>query len=269
MDQQILEDAKTIQAVFFDVDHTFYDHGANKVFAKTIEACQKMQAKGIKVFLCSGRPYQEAKDIHLFDYMDYDGYIGCSGGIAYDAKQNVIYEHLFTDEQLKEIFAVAKAHDLTLLTFGQHQWINKEVDEEVERVLHTFHLVWPKVHEWNHEKIDAMACMATNDDVFEYFKHIEGLSYTRSNDAYIDFKRVGTGKAEAIKTIMANYGLEAGAFIAFGDSMNDIDMIKDARIGIAMQNATQKLKEAADLLCGPCYEEASIFNILKELGIID
>ena len=36
--------------------------------------------------------------------------------------------------------------------------------------------------------------------------------------------------------------------MAFGDNFNDIDMIRYARLGVAMGNAADEVKEAADIV---------------------
>ena len=45
-----------VKAVFLDIDGTWYDHKTNQIFKENIEAVKKLQEKGIKVALCSGRP---------------------------------------------------------------------------------------------------------------------------------------------------------------------------------------------------------------------
>lgn len=51
--------------------------------------------------------------------------------------------------------------------------------------------------------------------------------------------------------LMANlYGVELGQVVAFGDDYNDIDMLKECGIGVAVANALEPVKEAADEICG-------------------
>ncbi|MCH5162304.1 MAG: excinuclease ABC subunit UvrC [Clostridiales bacterium] len=55
-------------------------------------------------------------------------------------------------------------------------------------------------------------------------------------------------KGEALKRIAAHYGIDMSEVMAFGDSFNDIPMIKAAGLGVAMGNARQPIKLVADLV---------------------
>ncbi len=58
----------------------------------------------------------------------------------------------------------------------------------------------------------------------------------------------GASKGEALKKIAAHYGVDMSEVIAFGDSFNDISMIKAAGLGVAMANAREPIKIAADIV---------------------
>ena len=50
-----------------------------------------------------------------------------------------------------------------------------------------------------------------------------------------------------------------------GDGRNDIDMLKEADVGIAMGNACEELKKVADIVIG-CVDEDGIYTYLKNGG---
>ena len=55
--------------------------------------------------------------------------------------------------------------------------------------------------------------------------------------------------------------------IAFGDSMNDEEMLQTAGVGVAMGNASEQLKALADMVCDRC-ECDGIAKALEELNLI-
>ncbi len=57
-------------------------------------------------------------------------------------------------------------------------------------------------------------------------------------------------------------------YAAFGDSMNDQDMLEHAKLGIVMQNGDHGLHSFADYICGPSYED-SIYDTLQSFQFID
>jgi len=56
----------------------------------------------------------------------------------------------------------------------------------------------------------------------------------------------GAGKAAGIEELCKYYGVERQNILAFGDGENDISMLKWAGVGVAMANAGDAVKAAAD-----------------------
>lgn len=65
-------------------------------------------------------------------------------------------------------------------------------------------------------------------------------------DGYLFINSVGMGKARGMKILCDFYNIDIKDVIAIGDEMNDIDMLQEAGLGIAMGNAQEKVKEYAD-----------------------
>lgn len=58
----------------------------------------------------------------------------------------------------------------------------------------------------------------------------------------------GISKATSLKDIADIYGIDVKDTLAFGDSDNDLQLIKEAGIGVAMANATENVLEVADYI---------------------
>lgn len=67
---------------------------------------------------------------------------------------------------------------------------------------------------------------------------------------YLDCMPKGINKGVSLLEIADHYGISHDNTIAFGDEVNDIEMIKAAGCGVAMGNAKAELKEMADVVCG-------------------
>lgn len=63
---------------------------------------------------------------------------------------------------------------------------------------------------------------------------------------YYEFTAGGIDKAEALDCVLRPLGYKPEETAAFGDGQNDISMLKYAGLGVAMANADEKVKEAAD-----------------------
>ena len=76
----------------------------------------------------------------------------------------------------------------------------------------------------------------------------------------------GIDKGRGMKLVCDYYGIDLKDTIAFGDSMNDYEMLKTAGTGVAMGNACEQLKAAADLVCESVQEDG-IYHALKRMGL--
>lgn len=74
----------------------------------------------------------------------------------------------------------------------------------------------------------------------------------QSSSNYIEIVRPGVSKARAMLALAEKQGIRAGEIMALGDSGNDIEMIRAAGLGVAMENAIPAVKEAADEIVPHC-----------------
>ena len=72
-----------------------------------------------------------------------------------------------------------------------------------------------------------------------------------------------TSKAEALSLVRQYYDIDENNFIAFGDGLNDIEMLEFAGTGIAMANAQKELKIKADIVLKETNEQLGVSNYLK------
>ena len=75
------------------------------------------------------------------------------------------------------------------------------------------------------------------------------------------------GKPEGMKRFMRHYGWTREQTIAFGDGGNDADMLAFAGIGVAMGNATEPAKAAADYITDDV-DHDGIMNALRHFNVL-
>ncbi len=81
---------------------------------------------------------------------------------------------------------------------------------------------------------------------------------------YLDVIQPGVNKATGIQTLLDVFGIDASGVMAFGDAGNDAQMIRLAGMGVAMGNASDELKEIADIVCEPCREQG-VLKVLESV----
>ena len=99
---------------------------------------------------------------------------------------------------------------------------------------------------------------------FHYVVH----PYAEDADCYNgEIIRKDMDKGEAMEHVCEYYGMELADTVAFGDSMNDLQMLERAGIAVAMGNSCKELKERADIVCGSV-EVDGIYHEFKRMKLI-
>jgi Cof subfamily protein (haloacid dehalogenase superfamily) len=90
------------------------------------------------------------------------------------------------------------------------------------------------------------------DALLPYFRDVfgSGLYVTKSNNEYLEFMPPTANKGAALELTAARLGVTAEETIAFGDSWNDIPMLRWAGLGVAVGNAKPEVISAADRTIG-------------------
>lgn len=105
-----------------------------------------------------------------------------------------------------------------------------------------------------------------------YLKQIEdGLSDLKdqvdmaySGNRSLEFTRKGVTKGAAVRHLAAKLRIPASEVLAIGDNLNDLSMLQEAGLGIAVQNAAPGAKEGADLVSPYTNDENAVAKILEE-----
>lgn len=78
--------------------------------------------------------------------------------------------------------------------------------------------------------------------VMEMFSEVEAVHLTSSFPYNVEIGNVTATKGEALKHLLAKFHLSADNLMACGDSLNDFEMLKLAKVGVAMGNASEEIK---------------------------
>lgn len=74
-------------------------------------------------------------------------------------------------------------------------------------------------------------------------------------------------KGQALRRVCEYFGTASECSVAFGDSMNDAEMLLAAGIGIAMGNSAEQVKVLADQICESCADNG-VAKTLIRLGLV-
>lgn len=92
----------------------------------------------------------------------------------------------------------------------------------------------------------------------------KNLAVSSSVERNVEINHEDANKGAALMALASHLGLDRSRLMAFGDGLNDITMIREAGLGVAMQNAAGDVKSAADLITGSC-EDSGVAQAIEKL----
>ncbi|MEI3606433.1 Cof-type HAD-IIB family hydrolase [Pseudogracilibacillus sp. SE30717A] len=223
---------KKIKLIALDMDGTLLnDDGV--VSPYTHDIIQQALAQGTEVVLSTGRPLPMcstfAEELKLPSYI-----ITSNGAEIWTVNHELIDRHPLEVEQIKRLWQLGYERNLHMWIVATDQvFVNRQRPENFEDH------VWLKLGYGNlTEKVKR--------DLLSDLEHIEEIEITNSSLTNLEVNRAGVNKANAINFICKRLNISMEEVMAIGDSLNDLKMIEQAGIGVAVKNAQQLIIESAD-----------------------
>lgn len=252
--------------VFLDIDGTIYDEN-KEIPQSTITAIQKLKENGHIVAIATGRaPY-------MFDAVlkatGIDTFVSLNGQIVVH-NEKVVGKHPLNKQQLNRIVESAHENNHPLVFFGETAvYANVEENQHISESLGTLKMDYPEYHNTYYQEHPVYQSLIfhADDEDDKYDNKYEGLKFYRWHPLSRDIVPSDRSKAEGIKELSEKLGFSMQDVIAFGDGPNDIEMISEVGLGVAMGNAVAQLKEVCDFETNHVSEDG-IYYACKELGLI-
>ena len=236
-----------IKIIFVDIDWTIFSHKDGHVFdMASIDALKKAQQKGIKVFLCTARPYHSVKITGLLDFFTPDGMVLCNGGIIiYDNK--ILFEKVFDQKKFEKVCEVILKYKLNLEGVEPYdRFIITEKTEAIDYLFDTYYETVPPVEDYHNRHI--ISCMLFAPEEYDEYllkEFPEGLNYFRFHPYGVDLLDQPHDKGEGVEFVLKHFDIPKRNAMAFGDDDADITMFNKVGWPIALANAKEDCKKAA------------------------
>jgi len=237
-----------------DLDGTLLDIN-KKCSNRTKEYLQKLKNEGKIVVIATGRVLNSA--IKITGGASFANYIiSNTGSIIYDVenKKETFRASIYKDYVNKICSLYNEKIEYIDICDSMHY--NRYTNNEVEDIL----CVKPikskekllKIYE---NTVHIRVSTKKNEDIEEIIKKIRAevpqldikiMQDSYANKKYIEIYEPNLSKYKGIQKIAEIEAIENKDIIAFGDGLNDIDMIKNCGIGVAMGNSLETIKEVAN-----------------------
>lgn len=250
----------TPKIFFTDLDGTLLTT-EKEITPATRTALKQWAEAGNKLVLSSGRAIESVNNVRTTLGLNFPGMylIGCNGGEIYDCdNEEIISRTPLTYAQTALALKTAKEQGIHCHTYTDTHIVSPADNEELRyyrRAIHTPVIICEDVlSALDKEPCKCIAIEIHNKEKLEHFRQtllplVEGeLNLLYSNDKYLEIFPASSGKGTAIQKLCSLLNIPLSNTLAAGDEANDLSMIQAAAIGIAMQNAKDCVKQAADLI---------------------
>ena len=239
-----------IRAAFFDIDGTLISFRTHIVPPGTKAAQQAMRRAGVRLFICTGRAPSSLREVMPILDFDFDGYISLNGQLCIVGGQ-VVRDACLPTASVEQALEYMTVKGISCSFLEENYLYVNHVNEKVlkmeENMGHTasLHTVDDTRRIYTH-KTYQLGPYISREEEPEFFAHMPGSRGVRWNELFVDVIPEDGGKAVGLKSVLDFCGISRGESIAFGDGGNDTEMLLYAGTGVAMGNACEEAKRAAD-----------------------
>ncbi|CAM3960962.1 Cof-type HAD-IIB family hydrolase [Mesobacillus zeae] len=226
---------KDIKLIALDMDGTLLDEH-HKVSRENDHAIKEAEKQGVTVVLSTGRSIRRVRDyvvsLQLSSYL-----VTINGSEIWGPSGELVERNPLMTPYLQWMLDLSKTHKAKYWAVSTtDNWYN-EVPEDVA------------AHEWLKFGFDIKDD-AVRDTILGELRKNNNLEISNSSLTNIEVNALGVNKAKGLRRVCELLGVSMENVMAVGDSLNDISMIKESGLGVAMGNAQPVVKEAADWITG-------------------
>ncbi|MEE0965715.1 MAG: Cof-type HAD-IIB family hydrolase [Bacilli bacterium] len=278
--------------VFFDVDGTLVDVRPAREYIpdSTVEAVRKTRENGNLCFLCTGRSKAEIYS-HIME-VGFDGIIGAGGGFV-EIGNDMLYHKKVGKDAINHVVDFFEEHGfdyyiesngglyasknlvprLEFISYGDLE-NDPEARKKKEEAPSHFIPSLKQGYDLHRDDVNKICFLEKEgfpfEKIYNEFKdefNVIHCTVPMFGDDSGELSVPGVNKASAIESLINHLGIPKENTYAFGDGMNDADMLEYCQYGIAVGNAKEGLKAIANEITDDIAEDG-IYNSMKKHGLI-
>lgn len=219
-----------IKLIALDMDGTLLND-QHEISEANRQAIKEAQEKGIYVVLSTGRSLRKcekhADSLALSSYL-----VTVNGSEIFDDKRGLVERNLVKSESIQWMVELTQKHKIRFWAIST----NRNWFDEMPEDIHS--------EEWLKFGFNIKD-EPTRDKILKELQARGEFELSNSTPTNIEVNPAGINKAKGLKLVCERLGIDMKNVMAVGDSLNDLAMIEEAGLGIAMGNAQEIVKLAA------------------------
>lgn len=242
--------------IAIDLDDTLLND-SHQISQYDLEMIRAARNLGIKLSLITGRNYEAAKQ--FLDLASFEDLIGCLNGayVVDPTTEQFLFQFPIEGELCSEMLKDIERANIHVNLYHGHKAVSRERNHLTDyyKALTGVELEIVGILSEYAQTVDAGKILLIDEPdrlneikgVLEQ-KYNEFVHFTFSKPRHLEVNSIHASKGNAVKTIAKHYGVLLEEVIAIGNDENDISMLEYAGVGIAMDNASDKVKKHAEFI---------------------
>ncbi|MFV0549270.1 MAG: pyridoxal phosphatase [Limnobaculum xujianqingii] len=266
------------QIIALDLDGTLLN-SHKQILQESLDTLAFARQQGVKVVIVTGRHHVAIHPFYQALQLDTPA-ICCNGTYTYHyQKQQVLSGTPLTKSQATRVAQLLRNHPIQSLMYIDNAMTFEQKDDSIDR-WYAWAARLPENQRPNMLHVDKFetaidqannvwkfATSSDDEDALSHFSNLVekelGLACERSWHNQIDLAQQGNSKGNRLREWVEFQGISMNNVIAFGDNLNDVSMLSQAGLGVAMGNSSDEVKMHANLVAGE-NDTPTIANIIRE-----
>lgn len=233
-----------------DLDGTLLDN-KHSISDFTRSEIKRVSGLGIKVILATGRHYIDVKGVAKELNLD-TCIIGSNGTRAYSGEGEMLIKHNLNPEVIKTMMSYDLPSEVHLNIYQGKEWLVLEDHQELLDFHKHSGFVYRKIsgiEDLNINEVNKFYLYSHNEELLKEVESDLKVILEKNADVFFSYHSVievmpkGISKGLALEEMMLKNGIKASEIMAFGDGLNDLEMLKWVGKGLIMKNANKELIE--------------------------
>lgn len=252
--------------LLLDIDGTLLN-SRKELPASAREALSKARAQGHELAIATGRApfmFEELrKDLNIDTYISFNGqYIVHKG--------ETIHKEALNPDTLDSIIEFAGQRDHPLVYMNELKMVSSiDFHPDIDESIKSLKFPHPQTEKGFHSDNDIYQALVFCEEAEEqqYHETFTDMDFVRWHRVSCDILPKGGSKASGIKHLIRATGHTIEDTIAFGDGLNDLQMMEIAGISVAMANGHEKTKAIASHVTGHV-DDDGLAKAFRHFGLI-
>lgn len=226
----------------------------NTISQPTMQAIEKARQKGVVFTLSTGRPVQGVKK--YIDQLGLDCPVITYNGavVVHSRTGQILFSQDMDREDARLVYNLALEKGVMFILWSKNRLYVSEMSEKTEFYEQIVSTKAELLTDFDSLLEDGITKFLWYDEpeildgYINQLKHcpLKDTTFIKSRAYFMEFFSAQTSKAVAMEKLGEYYGISRQEMIAIGDQTNDLSMIEYAGLGVAMGNAVDSVKKAAD-----------------------